>query len=156
MRTTAGSPPFVPAPAAGPGLRRVLVLKNLPNELRRLGAWVAAVSRENCLSLETAFRVDICLAEAVANVIEHGFPEGGAHEIRVTVDPRGKEAVLTVDDGGQAFDPLRSTPRAAETLDEVGIGGYGLRILRHFADSCRYDRREGRNILTMSVRAAAF
>jgi serine/threonine-protein kinase RsbW len=155
MKTAVGPPPHSSAVSAAPGTRRVLVLGNGRTELRRLAAWVAAVARENCLALETAFRVDICLAEAVANVIEHGFPDGGAHEIRVTVEPSGRGALLTVDDEGRAFDPLSTTPSVAETLDDVRIGGYGLRLIRHFAHSCRYDRQEGRNIFTMSVRAAS-
>ena len=151
MSPTVGQPALSPAPQASPDFRRV-VLTNHRGELRRLAEWVAAVARENALFLEAAFRLDVCLAEAVSNVIEHAFPDGGRHDIRVTLEPREREVVLKVEDEGRPFDPLQAAPSPmAVKLEHVRIGGYGLRLIRHFADSCSYRRREGRNVLTMTV-----
>jgi anti-sigma regulatory factor (Ser/Thr protein kinase) len=144
-----GQHSFSTTSPATPDFRRV-VLTTHRGELRRLAVWVAAVARDNALPLEAAFRIDLCLAEAVSNVIEHGFADGGRHDIRVTLEPRATEIVLTVEDEGRPFDPLEAVlPPLAARVEEARIGGYGLRLLRHFADSCRYQRWEGRNILTM-------
>ena len=62
------------------------MLKRELGELHRLGAWVHSIEKEIGLVSDVAFALELCLEEAVANIIMYGDPESG--DIRVSVhDP---------------------------------------------------------------------
>ena len=84
--------------------------------------------------------------EWVANVVEHGGPQGGA---RIVLRLRLEEAVvrLSVSDAGRAFDPRGA---AYDGPDPDG-GGVGLALIAGFSRIVAYARRAGRNRLVLEV-----
>ena len=130
-----------------------LRLRNDPRELERLGEWTEALSLAFGLSPEVAFAADLCLQEAVANVIEHGFADGAPHEIGVAATRCGRAVVLEIEDDGRPFDPLTAPPPVqAARIEDVRIGGLGVHLIRRFASAMRYAREAGRNRLTLTIR----
>jgi anti-sigma regulatory factor (Ser/Thr protein kinase) len=62
--------------------------------------------------------------------------------------------VAIVDDAA-AFNPLEARPPdTASGLDERPIGGLGIHVVRKLMDEMAYERREGRNRLTLRKRIA--
>lgn len=95
-------------------------------------------------------RMHVALEEAVANAALHGFPAGRQGRITVRAERLADTLVLEVEDDGVAFDPTTAeSPPPARSLDEVQPGGWGLRLIRIFAGSIGYERRDGHNRLTM-------
>jgi sigma-B regulation protein RsbU (phosphoserine phosphatase) len=128
----------------------VLTLQNRPEELARLSAWVAAEARAAACSERDAFRLDLALTEAVTNIIEHAFPEGGTHEISLQLEAAPENLTVALTDGGRPFDPLAGPPKALPTrLDEAQPGGLGIHLIRQYCDACRYERLEAGNRLTL-------
>ncbi len=144
------------APAANSSSKtETLVLQNQLAELTRLADWVGALAQNLDLTPRLAFRLELALTEAVTNVIEHGLTPAYAGTITVTARQTPAELILTVTDGGPPFDPLQTPEHVApDNLDQAGIGGLGVHLLRRYADECTYAYRDDRNELALIYRLA--
>ncbi len=127
-----------------------LTLQNELDELTRLGQWINGVAEQLSLSDKDTFRLDLTLAEAVANIIKYAYVDTKSHQITITVCHQPAQTSVDIIDDGQPFDPLKhpkvSFPR---DLDEASKGGLGIHLIRTYADECFYERNENANILKM-------
>jgi anti-sigma regulatory factor (Ser/Thr protein kinase) len=119
-------------------------------ELKQLAGWIKARARQE-LSADTSFGVQLCLEEAVANIIMYG---GGARDdlldITIEVERNGGTLVARIEDTGREFDPTQVPPPSlASSLEEAKVGGLGIHLMRSFASGMHYERRDGRNRLTL-------
>jgi serine/threonine-protein kinase RsbW len=128
---------------------RRLILRNDLAELQRLAAWIDGWAQE-AMSSDLSFAVQLCLEEAVANVIMYGAGGNDRLEIAVEVEDNGATLVARVVDNGRPFDPTeaKQSPMAS-SLAQVRIGNLGIHLMRSFASSMQYERRDGRNRLTL-------
>ena len=120
------------------------------SELRRLAGWFEAKASP-WLSADTSFAVQLCLEEAVANIIMHG---GGAKDdrlqIAIALERNGGTLVARIEDSGKEFDPTQFPPSSvAKSLEEAKVGDLGIHLMRSFASDMHYERRDGRNRLTL-------
>lgn len=100
--------------------------------------------------------LNLALDEVMTNTIAYGWPEGGEHEIALTVSVSGGAVVAEVSDDGRAFDPLQVPPPDLDSdLESRPIGGLGVHFMKTLMDDVTYRRDGGRNILTMRKRFAA-
>jgi anti-sigma regulatory factor (Ser/Thr protein kinase) len=119
-------------------------------ELKRLAEWIKARARQE-LSADSSFAIQLCLEEAVANIIMYG---GGAKhdrlEITIELERNGGTLVARIEDTGREFDPTQvPPPLLASSLEEAKVGGLGIHLMRSFASGMHYERRDGRNRLTL-------
>lgn len=101
-------------------------------------------------------QAELCLDELLTNVVRHGGDP--AHPITLTVSLRreGGDFLVAVEDDGRAFDPRQApAPVFASSLEETPAGGRGVYLIRSLADELRYERREGRNRVTLVFRPGA-
>ena len=130
-----------------PDARR-LVLRNHLAELNRLAVWIEGWA-QNSVFPDVSFALQLCLEEAVANVIMYGGSDRGL-EIAVELERRGGTLVARIEDNGQPFDPTQiSPPPPASSLKDAKIGDLGIHLMRSFAGHLDYERRNGRNRLTL-------
>jgi serine/threonine-protein kinase RsbW len=126
-----------------------LVLHNDLSELERLTGWLQRRVQQE-VSPEVSFAVQLCLEEAVANVIMYGGARGDRVEIAVEVERSDGRFVALVEDNGRQFDPTRAPARPlATSLEDARIGDLGIHLMRSFASGMHYERRDGRNRLTL-------
>ncbi|MFZ4540001.1 ATP-binding protein [Propionivibrio sp.] len=125
------------------------------NEVRRASAWLEQIGSELRVPSNQLERLDVCLNEALANLIFHGDSDDLAPVLlRVGVRNDGglSEASVTLIDSGPPFDPTSTTPKPrAASLDEAGPGGLGLMMIRSFSDALVYRYTNGCNEFTFSV-----
>jgi anti-sigma regulatory factor (Ser/Thr protein kinase) len=58
--------------------------------------------------------------------------------------------VATVEDSGPPFDPRAAAPMVrATSLETVEPGGWGIHLMRAFANAISYETKAGRNRLTL-------
>ncbi len=114
-------------------------------------SWIAERAAAAGLSSQTAYALQLCMEEAVTNVISHAFDPGSVHEIHIRLW-RDKEALFAeISDDGRPFDPLAyEVPPTAKDLDSVAVGGLGIKLMRGFAGSISYQRFGQTNRLLMS------
>jgi len=92
----------------------------------------------------------------VTNVMLYAYP-GKYGQVLVEFNKdetdKGEHLVFTVSDGGIPFDPTQR-PEADITLsaEERQIGGLGIHLVRQLMDEIHYERKDGKNILTLVKR----
>jgi len=128
---------------------RRLVLRNDVAELQRLAGWLERLAHQG-MSSDVSFAVQLCLEEAVANIIMYGAARGDRLEIAVELERNGGTLVARIEDNGRQFDPTRAPPPAvAASLEQAKVGDLGIHLMRSFASGMDYERRDGRNRLTL-------
>ncbi len=127
-----------------------------PRSLREASLWLAERCRLRSVPEVLIDRLDLCLNEVLANLIDHAGPGAQAIPVELVLDPGdpvgGAPLSLRVRDGGAPFDPTAAHPPTAPTeLAAMGIGGLGLVMVRRFCDEMRYRRVNDRNELTLCL-----
>lgn len=98
------------------------------------------------VSLGLIHHVILSLEELVTNTIKYGYPEGGVHDVSVSVSTRAGELLLDVVDGGKEFDPTGVI--ASHVMDDISdrpIGGLGIHLIRNLSNRFEYKRENGNN-----------
>ena len=122
-----------------------LVLRNDLAELDRLAGWIERWAEQG-VPPDTRFALQLCLEEAVANIIMHGRAEEERSEIAIELEQEGDTLRAQVEDSCQKFDPTGFPPRTpAASLEEAKVGDLGIHLMRSFACGMRYERRGQRN-----------
>lgn len=141
--------------AAIPSLTE-LAIRAVADDVRPATDWLTQSCESWGVPAPQILRLDLCLNEALANVIAHGGDQALACPVGLRLELGGDaqlhQASLTVRDSGVAFDatavPLGARPL---TLDETEPGGLGLLMMRKLSDALSYRREGGQNVLTFSV-----
>ncbi len=133
-----------------------LSIKADPAEFRRASLWLEEMGSEHNVPTDEITRLDLCLNESLANVLEHGGPGAGQSNIFLELKLGNSCSVctarLTVTDAGRIFNPLDHVTRPPpENLEEALPGGLGIAMMRIHSDQFEYQLIEGRNQLAFSV-----
>jgi serine/threonine-protein kinase RsbW len=126
-----------------------LVLRTALMELERLTAWLQQITLTAHLDDAMAFALQLCLEEAVANIVMYGgSPE--AAPIAITVEHSNGVVTAIVEDSARPFDPTQVPPRQKpHSLDETRVGELGVHLMRQYSSEMRYERRDDHNLLTL-------
>jgi len=125
-------------------------LKNDLSELEALCQHLNKFGRLTGLSEACIRDVNICLDELLTNIVSYGFEDDLEHIIRFTMDLDNQVLTLSIEDEGVPFNPLeKKDPEVPADLIDVRIGGLGIHIVRKLMDDIRYNRKQGKNKLTM-------
>ena len=127
-----------------------LMLRNDLAELERLAGWVEGWTQRE-VSPDLSHAIQLCLEEAVANLIFHGAARGSDRVIMtVELERSGGMVIARLEDNSWQFDPTQAPPPPASTsLDEATVGNVGISLIRRFASGMEYERRDGRNRLML-------
>ncbi len=131
------------------GLRLTSRLSELP----RLAAEVARLGREHDMPAEVVSDLTLALEEAVSNVIRHGYGERPDGSISVAFRVTGESIVVTVEDAGVGFDPLKHPePDLTVPVEARPAGGMGVYLIKRLMDEADYRIDDGHNVLTLTKR----
>ena len=126
-------------------------------EAERASTWLREAGSLRGIGADPLSRLDLCVTEALANVIMHGGEGASTSPIHLRLDVQRNAgsgtASVTVSDAGIPFNPLEA-PRKARSrkLADADVGGHGLILIARFADALDYSRSDGQNHLTIHVR----
>jgi anti-sigma regulatory factor (Ser/Thr protein kinase) len=126
-------------------------------EFARASAWLESICNARDVPVDERYKLDICMNEALANVISHGGPAAIENPILLTLTMTGSRASgvasLALHATGVPFDPtLHQTRPAPQTLEEAEPGGLGVLMMRANADHIAYERRGDLNCTSFLVR----
>ena len=128
-----------------------LTLHNDIEQIGLLPEFVGAIAGEAQLDQEAEFNLNLALEEAVSNVILYAYPKetDGTVDIDATVD--GKLVSIVIADSGKAFDPTAKEEVDINAgMEERPIGGLGIHLVRTIMDTVNYERKNEKNILTIT------
>jgi len=139
-------------PARQP-LRAERSFRNRDEKLRHISEWFRAFAGRVGVEGARVLDFELCLNELVTNVNHYAYEDCREHEIRVILEADGGELRATVEDDGRPFNPLeKEVPARPDSLEAAGVRGWGIPIVRALADDLSYERRDGRNRLTIVSR----
>ncbi|MCK9210667.1 MAG: ATP-binding protein [Ignavibacteriaceae bacterium] len=130
------------------GSRLSITIRNDISEVSRLADIIELFGRTNKVAASSTFEINLVMDEVLANIIMHGFPDIDEHIIEIKISLNGETFSAEIVDDGIAFNPLKSTKddRGA-SLEEKGIGGLGIHIIKKYMDKVAYKRVSNKNVL---------
>jgi serine/threonine-protein kinase RsbW len=111
--------------------------------------WLENVCAQWQVPQRVAFRLGLCLDEALMNVVMHGSTSAP-----VLLECQALElgAEIRMVDEGLAFDPTRYQPHPlGDDLETATLGGRGILLMQEMLDGLVYNRQDGKNVLLMSA-----
>ena len=120
-------------------------VRSLSEQLRELllGAGICA---------RTVDEIELCVAECVNNIIEHGYRLDSRQQVRLEVDVDVDSVCLRIRDRSEPFDlsklppPPDLDPRQLEKLPERGMGA---NVIRSLMNKIAYDSTDDGNCTTL-------
>ena len=131
-------------------MEKSIILANDISELSKLHAFIEGVGEDFLLTPDVVFNLDLVIEEAVVNIINYAYPKEEHQYIYLSAHVHEGSIVFVLTDTGKEFDPTIA-PEADITLsaDEREIGGLGIFLIRQIMNEVRYQRIEGKNVLTL-------
>ena len=131
-------------------MEKSIILTNDISEVSKLYEFVEEIGNEFSLTPDVVFNLNLVLEEAVVNVINYAYPKEEHQSIYLSASLRKGSIVLILTDTGKEFDPTMA-PDVDITLsaDEREIGGLGIFLIRQIMNEVKYERIDGKNILTL-------
>jgi serine/threonine-protein kinase RsbW len=132
-----------------------LVLSNRLSDLAKLPAWIEGLAARHGIPANVQFAIDLCLEEALSNVIRHGYAGVDDRSVMMRFVMSGESYFkFVIDDEAPPFNPLEAPElRAISPEEESRVGGQGIRFLRHFADALEYEPTPTGNRLSIGFSA---
>lgn len=125
-------------------------LKNDLSELKTLHRHLNNWGGDIGLMVDSISRINICLDELFTNIVSYGLEDDLEHKIEFTLNSDNNLVVINIEDDGIAFNPLEKVdPDFPADIESAKIGGLGILIIRKLMDNVCYERKQGKNKLTM-------
>lgn len=111
------------------------------------------------LDIEEAGTVELVMAEALNNIVEHAYPKGDPNgPISITCEHARDGLHMTVVDRGRAMPdgitPLGTPVDVDVAFNEMPEGGFGWFLIKDLAKDVRYNRATPENRLSLRLAVA--
>ena len=117
--------------------------------LRDVNLFVESNLEEAGCTMKNQMKIMVALEELFVNVAHYAY-EGGTGNVKLSLDFQDDRMILTLTDSGKPFDPLaKEDPDISLSAEERRIGGLGIFMVKKSMDDMQYERRDGKNILTI-------
>ncbi len=127
---------------------RLLLRSNL-SDMARLPPWIEGLACRHGIPKSIEFAINLCLEEAVSNIILHGYGDGmdGSVTVRFTMQQQDM-FIFVIEDEARHFDPFHMPPPDPQGTVRVGGRGHSLpqgicRRSRIWSDSNRQSIENG-------------
>jgi len=133
----------------------VRVFRASTPDLMRVSAFVEERCAELAVPRDHALRLLLIAEELFLNSVLHGYGGDSDAEVRLALTkPNPGELELVVEDSAKAFDPFTATAKPVTESSDPGarpVGGLGLVMVSGLTSRRRYERRDGRNVITVAL-----
>ncbi|MEE8120787.1 MAG: SpoIIE family protein phosphatase, partial [Anaerolineales bacterium] len=127
-----------------------IVIKNELTEMIAVNEKFETFVEEFDIPQSVAMKFNVIFDELLSNVISYAYDDDDEHDIEVRMERVGKRLTVTITDDGVPFNPLsEEKPDTDLSLEDREIGGLGIHLVRNLVDDVSYQRRIGKNVMTM-------
>ncbi|OZI39891.1 serine/threonine protein kinase [Bordetella genomosp. 5] len=120
--------------------------------------WLEEIAEREGWSPKITFGLTLSVDEALTNILSYAFAQAKPEHVpavRLSYSRDSVGIVIEIADNGVPYDPTTTAPPdLAASLDEADLGGHGVRLMRHYLDDLRYERRGPWNHLRLAVHSA--
>lgn len=140
-------------PEEASGHTLALQLKNSIDEIGRGTGQFEEFARQHDVPKDLVSKMNVALDELLSNIVKYAYPDAGEYLTEVTLDFDAVRLKAVISDGGIPFNPFnQERPDTTQGVDDREIGGLGIHLVKTMFDEVRYQRRAGRNIVTLVKR----
>lgn len=128
-----------------------LTLHNDISEVPQLNDFIEAVAERLGIEPSTALQLQLAVEEAVVNVMDYAYPPDSVGEVSVATTSDGQCLKIVITDSGVPFDPTEQEKADISlTVEERQVGGLGILLVSEIMDAVSYERKDGKNVLTLT------
>lgn len=125
------------------------------NEVEKVAIALEETMRASGFSEDVVHELQLAVEEAIVNTVVHGYC-GTLGDVAVEIHATREAVEVRIEDRAPPFDPLAvPEPDRDADLDERGIGGLGVYLIRNLVDEVAYRYTGGKNVLTLVKRSAS-
>ncbi len=125
-------------------------LKNSPEDVSNAIYRFLEFCNGHEFSLALIYKLRLAMEEILVNTINYSFQDQNEHDIFVRINCMGDNVVVEFEDDGIEFNPLNVPEPQDLPLEERIPGGVGIYLVKTMMDTFEYERKNGKNILTIS------
>ena len=130
--------------------QRQITLPNDGQEVPQLNVFVDEVCEQVDFDMSTTLKLNLAIEEAVVNVMNYAYPAGEKGDVDIEAMINDEYLVFVISDSGTPFDPTaKAEVDTTLSVEERGIGGLGIHLIRQIMDTINYKRVDGKNVLTL-------
>ena len=145
-------PPGISAHSDGEGAHWVIVPELSPAGIGHTQQWLHAILAARDIDPGRIGDVELIAEELLTNIVRAADARDGEVHVSIACSLTPGEIVLTVRDDAPEFDPLaRESPNLDADIADREIGGLGILLVKRLAESCRYSRVDGYNVLEIRL-----
>ena len=127
-----------------------ITLPNDVQEVPQLNVFVDEVCEQADFDMSTTLKLNLAIEEAVVNVMNYAYPAGEKGDVDIEAMINDEYLVFVISDSGTPFDPTaKAEVDTTLSVEERGIGGLGIHLIRQIMDTINYKRVDGKNVLTL-------
>ena len=128
-----------------------LVLEATVENLSVVNAFIDELLASVEYSLKKRFQLDLVVEEIFVNIANYAYGEGtGQAVLRFSLQQDPPKMKIVFMDEGVAYDPLaKDEPDVTLPMEERNIGGPGIFLVKKNVEDIQYERKDGKNILTI-------
>lgn len=133
--------------------QKKLLLKNATIEdIRQITEFIEKNAEDAGCSMASISALDVAADEIVSNIINYAYPDSpGEVEILLEADSSARQIVMSFIDSGAEYNPLlKQDPDVTLSAEARSIGGLGIFVVKKTMDDVKYERKNGKNILTIT------
>ena len=130
---------------------RTLIVPNRMEEIRTIEVALEEFAEQQDFPPEALFQIQLSLEELFTNVVSYAHDDGQEHDVEIIFSRENETITVEMMDDGCPFDPLQDAPEldVDSSLEDRGIGGAGIRLVKQLMTELRYQRDSARNRLIM-------
>lgn len=134
------------------GERCVITVPAAAESIDKITEFINAELEKLDCPKKTQKQIDIAADEIFSNIAHYAYEsKDGSAEIRLEKSDNPKAVTLTFTDSGIPYNPLeKPDPDVTLSADEREIGGLGIYIVKKTMDEVKYERKDGKNILSVT------
>jgi sigma-B regulation protein RsbU (phosphoserine phosphatase) len=127
------------------------VLESLP----RLISFLGEFADENKFPQPLRMQLELAVEEAVVNVVNYAYQDKESGTVELSCGMDSGSAVISIADEGAHFDvSQKPDPDVSAPVETRKIGGLGIFLIKQMMDETFYQRKDGKNILTLKKKPA--
>ena len=125
-------------------------LKDDISQLIKLENNIKQFSKENALSDDLSYFINLVCEEIFVNTIIYGKAKASSIEVIFNFAIKDNVLAIIIEDNGMPFNPLQiASPKTDLQLTERPVGKLGIFLTRQWANTINYKRENEKNILSL-------
>ena len=131
---------------------KIINIKSRTSGLEIMNEKLATLVEEWNISKDVAFSMNLALEEIATNIINYGYKGKDDYDIIIRFTLEKHKLRIQIKDGAKEFNPLdmKAPDDIGKPLEERGIGGLGIHLVKKFTDNFSYRRSNNKNIVTLT------